>query len=331
MNKSKDFFISYNKADRFWAIGIKGWLEDSGYSVVMQQSDFRAGSNFILEMDGATKTTKRVVAVLSPDYLTSEFTAPEWAAAFANDPTGKSRLLIPVRVRDCDLTGLLKQIVYIDLVGLNPVDAAKKLLAEIRGESGEASPVLKQPKSQSRKTSKISQVINGDGNYQAARDININTTKRVQNIVKPGPEHILPEQAAVILEKIKSLGERDENAGLGSTYGSWMNKFKRAFKITSYHLLPSEKYEAALDWIQQQRGMTRSRLRRTDNESWRTEHYTAIHTVRNKLGWTRTEVSNFAISKGIVKKPFESITDLKERQLASLSAAIKREGKRQKR
>ena len=81
----KDFFISYNKADRLWATGIRAWLEDVNYSVVMQDGDFVAGSNFVLEMDAATKTAKRLIAILSPYYLTSEFTAPEWAAMFALD------------------------------------------------------------------------------------------------------------------------------------------------------------------------------------------------------------------------------------------------------
>ena len=40
------------------------------------------------------------------------------AAAFAQDPTGKKRKLIPVRVAECALTGLLAPIVYIDLIGL---------------------------------------------------------------------------------------------------------------------------------------------------------------------------------------------------------------------
>jgi len=66
-------------------------------------------------MQRAASECERTVAVLSPDYLASAFTQPEWAAAFAGDPTGKSQKLIPVRVRPCELVGLLKSVVYIDL------------------------------------------------------------------------------------------------------------------------------------------------------------------------------------------------------------------------
>ena len=132
VDASKDFFISYNKADRGWAEWIAWQLETAGYTTVVQAWDFLAGGNFVLQMDEATKQAKRTIAVLSPDYLASLFTQPEWTAAFAGDPTGKQGKLLPVRVRECELEGLLKQIVYIDLVRLNVLEAQNKLLAGIQ-------------------------------------------------------------------------------------------------------------------------------------------------------------------------------------------------------
>ncbi|HYU73369.1 MAG TPA: FxSxx-COOH system tetratricopeptide repeat protein [Ktedonobacteraceae bacterium] len=128
---TRDFFISYNKADRGWAEWIAWCLETEGHSTILQAWDFRPGSNFILEMDRATKIARRTIAVLSPDYLEALYTQPEWAAAFKQDPTGKDGKLLPVRVRLCTLTGLLAPIVYIDLVGLNSLAAQNTLLAGI--------------------------------------------------------------------------------------------------------------------------------------------------------------------------------------------------------
>jgi hypothetical protein len=113
----KHFLISYNKADHEWAEWIAWMLEEAGYSTIIQAWDFGPGSNFVLEMHQAAKDTERTIAVLSPDYLTAEYTHPEWAAAFARDPKGQKRTLIPVRVRKCKPDGLLAQIVYFDLVG----------------------------------------------------------------------------------------------------------------------------------------------------------------------------------------------------------------------
>ena len=79
-------------------------------------------------MQKALTEAQRTIAVLSPDYLTSNFTAPEWAVVFAGDPTGAQGVLVPVRVRECDVPGLLKPIIYIDLVSKNEAAAQTELL-----------------------------------------------------------------------------------------------------------------------------------------------------------------------------------------------------------
>src|SRR5262249_27565181 len=93
--------------------------------------DFRPGSNFVLDMQHVASIARCTLAVLSPDYLTSLYTQPEWAAAFVQDPTGHQGILLPVRVRPCELTGLLRAIVYLDLVDLDETEAASTLLAGI--------------------------------------------------------------------------------------------------------------------------------------------------------------------------------------------------------
>ena len=127
-----DFFISYTKGDRTWAEWIAWHLEAEGYSTLIQAWDIRPGSNFALAMQRATVEAERTIAVLSSAYLSSRFTQPEWAAAFAQDPTGEHGLLVPVRVGECDLQGLLPQIVYIDLIGLDEDDAKTALLSGVQ-------------------------------------------------------------------------------------------------------------------------------------------------------------------------------------------------------
>ena len=137
----KDFFISYNQADRGWAEWIAWQLEAAGYAVVIQAWDFRQGGNFVLDMQRALESAQRTIIVLSPNFLRSKFTAPEWAAAFAMDPTGAQGRLLPMRVRKCEPTGLLAQIVYVDLVGLQDRDAAvERLLTGVA--AARAKPVL---------------------------------------------------------------------------------------------------------------------------------------------------------------------------------------------
>lgn len=131
-----DFFISYTKADLPWAEWIAWQLELAGYTTLIQAWDFRPGSNFVLEMDRASQEAEQTIAVLSSSYLNAAYTHSEWAGAFARDPQSERRLLLPVRVLDCHLKGLLAQLVYIDLVGLDEEDAKNILLSQVRPGRG---------------------------------------------------------------------------------------------------------------------------------------------------------------------------------------------------
>ncbi|MGZ3646981.1 MAG: TIR domain-containing protein [Ktedonobacteraceae bacterium] len=139
-NIHKAFFISYTSADARWAEWIAWQLEETGYSVILQAWDFRPGANFVSEMERAISSVKRTIAVLSPQYLNALYTEPEWAAAFRRDPKGERGILVPVRIQECEVTGLLGQIIYVDLVGRDEFFASKILLAGIRHER--AKPVM---------------------------------------------------------------------------------------------------------------------------------------------------------------------------------------------
>jgi hypothetical protein len=127
----QDFFISFSQADRDWATWIAWVLEEAGYTVIFQDWDFTG--NFVLEMDRAHTQSHRTIAVLSPEYLTSRYTAPEWASRFAQDARSEHDQLIPVRVRSCEPTGLLAQIIHVDVVDCDEGMARNKLLKRVAG------------------------------------------------------------------------------------------------------------------------------------------------------------------------------------------------------
>ncbi len=112
----KDFFISCTAVDVEIAEWIAFCLEDSGYQVIFQKWDFRPGTNFVILMQQALISAKCTMPILSPAYEEALFTQPEWAAALSLDPMGTEGKLKPVRVIDFKPQGLLKSIVYIDLV-----------------------------------------------------------------------------------------------------------------------------------------------------------------------------------------------------------------------
>lgn len=124
-----DFFISYTQADQAWAEWIAGVLEAAGYVTRLQAWDFRPGVNFVGELHRTVDEAERTLVVLSPDYLNSRFGEAEWTAAFRRDPTSELGKILPVRVRAVEPPGLLRSIVYIDLVGLDQTTARERLLA----------------------------------------------------------------------------------------------------------------------------------------------------------------------------------------------------------
>ncbi len=129
-----DFFVSYTHSDQGWAEWISWVLEDAGFRVVLQAWDFGPGAHFVGEMHEAARRSARMVAVLSTAYLKSEFAAEEWQAAWAADPSGRGRRLLAFRVEDCAREGLLRQLVTVDLFGVDRETARDRVLGALRGQ-----------------------------------------------------------------------------------------------------------------------------------------------------------------------------------------------------
>lgn len=127
-----DFFVSYAQRDKSWAEWITWTLEASGYSVVLPSRDFTPGGNFLVEMQRAIAESKRTVLILSTAYTEGSFLEAEWSAAFASDPTGRGRTLLPVRVEPVTPPGLLQALVFVDLFGRSEEEARRILLDAIR-------------------------------------------------------------------------------------------------------------------------------------------------------------------------------------------------------
>ncbi|WP_328324404.1 TIR domain-containing protein [Kribbella sp. NBC_00382] len=123
-----DFFVSYTQADRVWAEWIAWVLEENSYSVLVQAWDFVPGSNWTQSMVKGVAEAELTIAVLSEAYLGSVYGRDEWLAAWAQQPVSEQRKLLPVRVSDCDLPGLLGNVTGFDLFGLDEAKARARLL-----------------------------------------------------------------------------------------------------------------------------------------------------------------------------------------------------------
>lgn len=321
-----DFFISYNKADKFWAEGIGHWLDQAGYSTISQAQDFVAGSNFVSEMHKAVQQGKRTLAILSPDYLGAKFPEAEWAAAFARDPVGENRLLITVRVRECKPPGLLATIVYVDLVGLDFNNAKAKFHSEIqaslsgnRPPSSHSEPKPKQSRTKARKTRlNVQQIIRGDGNTQVAGDYVENKKVFQKNVIQPDERHIDEASAFEIKRLIDFLAEIDVKAGRGDSHSGWYSRLYRRYRVTSYKLIPAGLRNEAIQWLRQQVPQQRPKLRRSAPEEWRNQLYKSIWAKARKLAMAKQTVYDIALQRLSLKKPILSLTELGEQNLKKL-------------
>jgi hypothetical protein len=126
----RDFFVSFNQADRAWATWIAWVLEEAGYSVWFQDWDFRG--NFVEHMNRAHAQAHRTLAVLSDSYFGSDFTLAEWSARFAQDPAAREDRLVPVKVGPLTGESILGPIVYADLTGCEEAEAHRRLLGRVK-------------------------------------------------------------------------------------------------------------------------------------------------------------------------------------------------------
>ena len=126
MSHPCDFFISYNKADRRWAEWIAWQLEENSYPVTLQAWHAQTGKNFIAWMHESSVHCEHTLALLPDAYFTGKFSQDEWTAAVAQ---GK---LLPVRIQDINVQGLLSAISYIDLVDKDEDQVLEALLEGVR-------------------------------------------------------------------------------------------------------------------------------------------------------------------------------------------------------
>ena len=135
-----NFFLSYSTTNEPIARRVVAALEQGGYSVFAQFKDIPVGSNFVEEMKRGLRA-KRLVALLSPDYESSQHCQAEWNAAFADDPSGYNRKLIPLLIEPTELNFLARQVVYANLVGLSDEAFEQRVLDAVRDSTPATAPI----------------------------------------------------------------------------------------------------------------------------------------------------------------------------------------------
>lgn len=171
-----------------------------------------------------------------------------------------------------------------------------------------------------KKTCKdINQNINGNNNIQVAGDF-IKTDKIIKTtqVIYDSNEYISDSQAKEIRDKVQKIAEaragekRYSSPPYGVVYAALYNRYK----ITKYTLLPKDKYEDAIKWLNKQIARYRHLLKKTDNTRYLKEMYTSIHARAKELNISN--IHEYATMALELKKPISSLKELSDTRLRKL-------------
>jgi toll-like receptor 2 len=114
--KTYDVFVSYSHVDATWVREtLLMRLESHGFVICIDFRDFVGGSAGVEEMERCVLNSKRVLLVLTPHYIASEWSTFENIMAQTLDPAAVARKMVPVLREKCDLPLRLRILHYVDL------------------------------------------------------------------------------------------------------------------------------------------------------------------------------------------------------------------------
>src|SRR5262245_15428876 len=95
-----DVFVSYSHSDREWVHGkLIPSLEDSCLKDC-SNSGFESGQSSAFNMEKGVRSSRCVVAVLTPQWVASDWCVFE--SLIAHDPIGRKGRMAPLKLRECD-------------------------------------------------------------------------------------------------------------------------------------------------------------------------------------------------------------------------------------
>ena len=171
---------------------------------------------------------------------------------------------------------------------------------------------------------KIRQTIKGNNNVQILNNnapiIHTGEVKLTTEVVHNPDNHITDAQALQVREKITEVvtalasDGTDRKMLFGKEYKSFYNKFG----ITKYNLLPKDKFEEAMKWLQKKIASSKKVLKEHNPTEWRKALYKSINARANHFEMNRDSLLAYAVQVLDLETPLLSIKDLNDEQLQKL-------------
>jgi tetratricopeptide (TPR) repeat protein len=111
---SFDVFLSHNRAQKDWTRKLAIQFEDKGITVWFDDWHMPAGTVATQGMELGLQQSRHVLLVLSPEFLSSEWTDYETQIAMVLSPANRDRKLVPILYAECQLPPRLSRLTWID-------------------------------------------------------------------------------------------------------------------------------------------------------------------------------------------------------------------------
>src|SRR5215468_2191796 len=115
-----DVFISYSHRDRAWVTTeLRPKLEQAGLKVCIDGEQFEAGAPSQINMAEKVKQSRRFIAVFTRAWVQSDWSQYEALIAAQDDPIGKKRRLIFLKLESCEIPVHFQQLTFLDFQSIN--------------------------------------------------------------------------------------------------------------------------------------------------------------------------------------------------------------------
>lgn len=126
-----DVFISYSHSDSDWIrTRLLPVLEKSGLCVCIDYRDFEIGIPSITNMERAIKHSRKTLLILTPHWVDSQWTEFEAILLQTQDPTGRTKRVLPILLKKTPLPDRLQLFTYLDLTGALDLESQLQRLVQ---------------------------------------------------------------------------------------------------------------------------------------------------------------------------------------------------------
>lgn len=107
-NERADVFISYSHKDKEWVDGLVSRLSEERIGnrhlrIDLDEAGFVPGHSLVESIERGVSEASKLVCILSPSWVASDWTALEAAIKIQQDPAGRKGMIVPVLHKDCEV------------------------------------------------------------------------------------------------------------------------------------------------------------------------------------------------------------------------------------